>query len=88
MEEIAMESFCTFKIWKYLKTYLGIPEDQQIGGTPGIDPHVIVGDRAFRLKTYLVRPYRDCKAKGTMRRASSIIGLPEPEEWWNMHLEY
>jgi hypothetical protein len=21
-------------------------------------------------------------AKGTMKRASSIIGFPEPEEWW------
>jgi hypothetical protein len=23
-----------------------------------------------------------------MRRASSIIGFLEPEEWWKMHLEY
>jgi hypothetical protein len=32
-----------------------------------------------------MRPYWDCKAKGTVRRASSIIGFPEPGEWWKMH---
>jgi hypothetical protein len=29
----------------------------------------------------------DRKEKGTVRRASSIIGFPDPGEWWKMHVE-
>jgi hypothetical protein len=79
---------CSFKTWEYLETHLGIPEDKQLPRTSCLALHVIVGDEPFPLKTYLMRPYQDCRAKGTMRRASSIIGFPEPEEWWKMHLEY
>jgi hypothetical protein len=30
---------------------------------------------------------QDRKEKGTVRRASSIIGFPDPEESWKMHVE-
>jgi hypothetical protein len=51
-------------------------------------PHVIVGDEAFPLKTYFLRPYSGSQTKGTMRKVSSIIGFPETREWWKIHLEY
>jgi hypothetical protein len=35
-----------------------------------------------------MRPYQNRKAKGTRRRAYSIIGFSKPEDWWKMRLEY
>jgi hypothetical protein len=49
--------FAYSKLWKYLETHLGIPDDEQLPGTSGLAPHVIVGDEACPLKTYLMRPY-------------------------------
>jgi hypothetical protein len=70
--------FAHSKFGKYLETHLGIPEDKQFLETSCLAPHVIVRDVAFPLNTYSM----------TMRRVSSIIGFPEPGEWWKMHLEY
>ena len=81
-------SFAHSKLGKYLETCLSIPEDNHPPGTSCLAPRVIVGDEAFPLKTYLMRPYPGSQSKGAMRRASSVIGFPEPEEWWKMHLEY
>lgn len=36
---------------------LNIPEPKALPGTRVLQPHVIVGDEAFPLKTYLMRPY-------------------------------
>ena len=49
---------------KYLETHLGIPEDKQLPGTSCLAPHIIVGDEAFPLKTYLTRPYPRTPSKG------------------------
>jgi hypothetical protein len=48
------EIFAHSKLGKYLETHLGIPEDKQLPGTTCLAPHVIVGDEAFTLKTYLI----------------------------------
>jgi hypothetical protein len=80
--------FAHSKLGKYLETHLGILEDKELSGTSSLAPHVIVGDEAFPLKTYLIRPYPGSQRKGTMGRAYSIIGFPEPGVWWKMHLQY
>jgi hypothetical protein len=49
--------FAHSNLGKYLETHLDIPEGKQLPGTSCLAPHVIVGDEAFPLKTYLMRPY-------------------------------
>ena len=56
--------FAHSKLGKYLEIYVGIPEDKQLPGTSFLAPHVIVGDEAFPLKTYLTRPYPGSQSKG------------------------
>ena len=56
--------FAHSKLGKYLETHLGIPEDKQLPGTSCLAPHVVVGDEAFPLKTYLIRPYLGSQSKG------------------------
>jgi hypothetical protein len=55
--------FAHSKLGKYLETHLDIPEDKQLPGTSCL-AHVIVGDEAFPLKTYLMRPYTGWQSKG------------------------
>ena len=57
-------NFAHSKLGKYLETHLGIPEDKQLPETSCLDPHVIVVDEAFPLKTYLMRPYPRSQNKG------------------------
>jgi hypothetical protein len=64
MEEIAIGGFLPIQnLEKYLVTHLGIPEDKQLPGTSYLAPHVIVGDEAFPLKSYLMRPYPGSQRK-------------------------
>jgi hypothetical protein len=60
--------FAHSKLGKYLETHLGIADNKNSPGTSCLALHVIVGEEACPLKTYLMRPYPR-KAKGTMRRA-------------------
>jgi len=46
--------FAHSKLGKCLETHLGTPEDKKLPGTSCLTPHVIVGDKAFPLKTYLM----------------------------------
>ena len=55
--------FAHSKLGKYLETHLGIPDDKQLPGTSCLAPHVIVGDEAFPLKTYLMRPCTGSQSK-------------------------
>ena len=48
--------FAHSKLGKYLETRVGIPEDKPLPGTSCLAPHVVVGDEAFPLKTYLLKP--------------------------------
>ena len=53
------------KLGKYLETHLGIPEDEELPGTSCFfASYLIVGDDAFPLKTYLMRPYPGLQSKG------------------------
>jgi hypothetical protein len=36
--------FAHSKLWKYLETHLGIPEDKELPGISCLPRHVIVGD--------------------------------------------
>ena len=56
--------FAHSKLGKYLETYLGIPEDKQLPGTLCLAPHVFMGDEAFPLKTYLLKPFPGSQSKG------------------------
>jgi hypothetical protein len=56
--------FAHSKLGKYLETHLGIPDDEQLPGTSCLSPHVIVGDKACPLKTYLMRPYPGSQSYG------------------------
>jgi hypothetical protein len=56
--------FAHSKLGKYLETHLGIPEDKQLPGTLCLAPHVIMGDVAFPLKAYLLKPYPGSQSKG------------------------
>ena len=55
--------FAHSKSGKYLETHLGIPEDKQLPGTLCLVPHVIMSDKAFPLKTYLLKPYPGSQSK-------------------------
>jgi len=55
--------FAHSKLGEYLETHLGIPEGKQLPGTSCFDPHIIVGDEAFPLETYLMRPYPGSQSK-------------------------
>jgi len=59
--------FAHSKLCKYLETHLGIPEDKQLPGTSCLAPHVIVGDKAFCLKTYL---YPGSQSKGDNEKSN------------------
>ena len=56
--------FAHSKLGKYLQIHLDIPEDKQLTGTSCLASHVIVGDEAFPLKTYLKRPYPGSQSNG------------------------
>ncbi|PNF19724.1 hypothetical protein B7P43_G14778 [Cryptotermes secundus] len=50
--------FANWKLGKYLaQKKLNIPEDKPFPETVTPMPHIIIGDEAFPLKTYLMRPY-------------------------------
>lgn len=50
--------FTTSSLGQRLKNgTLNIPQDRALPGTNIIAPYVIIGDSAFPLKTYLLRPY-------------------------------
>jgi hypothetical protein len=80
--------FAHSKLGKYLVTHLGIPCDKHPPGTPCFAPHVIVGDKVFPLKTYLMRPYTGSQSKGDNENRIFNYRFPKPEEWWKMHLEH
>ncbi|XP_068083809.1 uncharacterized protein [Anabrus simplex] len=47
---------------------LNIPENKNLPGTDIHLPHVIVGDEAFPLKTYLMRPYSKAQLNGNKEK--------------------
>jgi hypothetical protein len=61
--------FAHSKLGKYVETRLGIPQDKQLPGTH-LAPHVFVGDKAFPLKTYLMRPYPRSQSKGVNEKSN------------------
>jgi hypothetical protein len=56
--------FAHSKLGKHLETHLGIPENKQLPRTTCSVPHVIVGDEACPLKSYLMRHYPGSQSKG------------------------
>jgi hypothetical protein len=63
--------FAHSELRKYLETNLGIPEDKQLPGTSCLAPHVIVGDEAFPLQTFLLKPYPGSQSKGYNEKSIS-----------------
>jgi hypothetical protein len=56
--------FAHSKLRKHLETHQGIPEDKRLPGSSCLAPHVIVGDEACPLKTYLMRSYPGSQSEG------------------------
>jgi len=56
--------FAHSKLGKYIETHLGIPEDKQLPGALCLAPRVVVGDGAFPLNSYLLKPYQESQSKG------------------------
>jgi len=48
--------FAHSKLGKYKETHLGLPEGKQLLATLCLGPRVIIGDEAFPLITYLLKP--------------------------------
>jgi len=69
MEEIDGGIFAHSKLGKYLETHLGIPEDKQLPGTLCLVCHVIMGDEAFPLNSYLLKPYAGSQNKGDNKKS-------------------
>jgi hypothetical protein len=63
MEEIAMGEFCTLKTWGIFRN------SSRHSGRSCLAPHVIVGDKTFSLKTYLIRPYPGSQSKGNIEKS-------------------
>jgi len=57
-------TFAHSKLGKCLATHLGLPEGKLLPGILCLAPHVIMGGEAFRLKTYLLKPYPGSQSKG------------------------
>jgi hypothetical protein len=72
--------FTHSKLGKYLETHLGIPEDKQLPGTSCLAPHVIVGDEAFPLKTYLIRPDPGSQNKGDNEKSIFNLRFQKPNK--------
>ena len=80
--------FAYSKLGKYLETHLHIPEDKQLPGTSCLAPHVIVGNEAFPLKTYLMRPYPGSQSKGDNEKSIFNYPFSRARRVVEMHLEY
>jgi hypothetical protein len=62
--------FAHSKLGKYLETHVGITEDTQLPGTLCLAPHISMGDVAFPLKTYLLKPYPGSQSKGDNEKST------------------
>lgn len=63
---------------------LNLPPQRILPGTEKYFPYVFVGDEAFPLKTYLVKPY---SRKALVKTSKlPIIQFLEPEGFWDMRL--
>jgi hypothetical protein len=55
--------------------YVKFQPNQQLPGTTCLAPHVFVGDNAFLLKTYLMRPYPRSQSNGDSVKSIFNYGL-------------
>lgn len=61
--------FSHSKLGKHLDNgILNIPQEKEPPRTTLLAPHVIVGDEAFPLKTFLMRPYPGAQRKGVVEK--------------------
>lgn len=64
---------------------MNFPEDEALPNNYDVLPHVIIGDKAFRLTNNMLKPYLRNQAQHDEKKTILIIDFAEQEEYQKIH---